>query len=73
MEKEGSGYLIDLGLGLLFCVIGGGSYVVNKIKNLKQNPTVSSNNIDNVSYSTVDENINNDTVNNDTVNNDIEE
>ncbi len=26
-------YLKDLGMGLLFCVIGGGSYVVNKIKN----------------------------------------
>ena len=28
-------YLKDLGLGLLFCIIGGGSYVVNKIKNAK--------------------------------------
>lgn len=31
----GPGYWGDLALGLLFCVIGGGSYVVNKIKNAK--------------------------------------
>ena len=31
----GPAYLGDLGLGLLFCVIGGGSYVVNKLKNAK--------------------------------------
>ena len=30
-------YLKDLGLGLLFCVIGGGSYVVNKIREAKAN------------------------------------
>lgn len=29
-------YLKDLGLGILFCIIGGGSYVVNKIKNAKE-------------------------------------
>ena len=28
-------YLKDLIMGLAFCVIGGGSYVVNKIKNAK--------------------------------------
>lgn len=31
----GPGYWGDLALGLLFCVIGGGSYVVNKIRNAK--------------------------------------
>ena len=31
----GPAYLKDLGIGLLFCVIGGGSYVVNAIKNAK--------------------------------------
>jgi hypothetical protein len=31
----GPSYWGDLGLGLLFCVIGGGSYVVNKIRNAK--------------------------------------
>ena len=31
----GPAYWGDLGLGLLFCVIGGGSYVVNKIRNAK--------------------------------------
>ena len=30
-------YLKDLAMGLLFCVIGGGSYVVNKIKSIKEN------------------------------------
>ena len=29
-------YFRDLALGLLFCVVGGGSYVVNKIKTAKQ-------------------------------------
>ncbi len=31
----GPGYWGDLALGLLFCVVGGGSYVVNKIRNAK--------------------------------------
>ncbi|MBR2622551.1 MAG: hypothetical protein IKC97_09330 [Clostridia bacterium] len=31
----GPAYFKDLALGLLFCIIGGGSYVVNKIKNAK--------------------------------------
>lgn len=31
----GPAYIKDLALGLLFCIIGGGSYVVNKIKNAK--------------------------------------
>ena len=31
----GLAYLGDLGIGLLFCIAGGGSYVVNKIKNAK--------------------------------------
>lgn len=35
-----SSYLIDLGLGLLLCIVGGGSYVYNKIKRSKQNPNV---------------------------------
>ena len=28
-------YIKDLGIGLLFCIIGGGSYVVNKIKSVR--------------------------------------
>ena len=32
----GPAYFGDLGMGLLFCVIGGGSYVINKIKGAKQ-------------------------------------
>ena len=32
----GPAYWGDLGMGLLFCVIGGGSYVVNKIKGAKK-------------------------------------
>lgn len=31
----GPAYLGDLGIGLLFCIIGGGSYVVNKIKSVR--------------------------------------
>ena len=31
----GPSYWGDLGLGLLFCVVGGGSYVVNKIRNAR--------------------------------------
>ena len=37
------GYLTDLGLGLLFCVIGGGSYVYNKIKQSKQKQNAQNN------------------------------
>ena len=37
-SEIGLAYLGDLGLGLLFCVIGGGSYVANKIKNAKNQP-----------------------------------
>ena len=33
----GPAYLKDLGIGLLFCAIGGGSYVMNKISSLKKN------------------------------------
>lgn len=32
----GSAYIKDLVMGLVFCVIGGGSYVVNKMKAAKQ-------------------------------------
>ena len=39
-------YLKDLGLGLLFCVIGGGSYVANKIKNAKLNANAANQNND---------------------------
>lgn len=35
-SEIGPAYLGDLGLGLLFCVVAGGSYVVNKIRNTKQ-------------------------------------
>ena len=35
-----SAYLGNLGMGLLFCVIGGGSYVVNKIKSVKNKANV---------------------------------
>ena len=35
----GPTYLGDLGIGLLFCVIGGGSFVVNKVKNIKASQT----------------------------------
>ncbi len=40
----GPAYFGDLVIGLLFCVIGGGSYVVNKIKSIKaaQNAPASS-------------------------------
>jgi hypothetical protein len=31
----GPAYIGDLAIGLLFCIAGGGSYVVNKIKNAK--------------------------------------
>lgn len=31
----GPAYFGDLGIGLLFCVVGGGSYVLNKIKAIK--------------------------------------
>ena len=34
-------YLKDLAIGLLFCVIGGGSYVVNKIKSVKAAQNIS--------------------------------
>ena len=55
-------YLKDLGLGLLFCVIGGGSYVVNKIKNAKL--TSANPNIDTVE---------NDDDNSDSVSNEVNE
>ena len=32
-----TGYLADLGLGLVFCIIGAGSYVVNMAKKIKAN------------------------------------
>lgn len=32
----GPGYFGDLGFGLLFCILGGGSYVVRKIKAIKE-------------------------------------
>ena len=32
-----TGYLTDLGLGLVFCIIGAGSYVVNMAKKIKAN------------------------------------
>lgn len=35
-SEIGPAYFGDLGLGLLFCVVAGGSYVVNKIKNSKR-------------------------------------
>ena len=35
----GPAYWGDLGIGLLFCVVGGGSYVVNRIKNAKLKST----------------------------------
>ncbi len=38
-SEIGPAYFGDLGLGLLFCVVGGGSYVVNKIRNSKQKTT----------------------------------
>lgn len=37
----GPAYLGDLGIGLLFCVFGGGSFVVNKIKSIKAAQLVS--------------------------------
>ena len=39
--EVGPAYWGDLGIGLLFCVVGGGSYVVNKIKNAKSKPGAS--------------------------------
>lgn len=40
-ESEiGLAYLGDLGIGLLFCIVGGGSYVVNKLKAAKQSKAV---------------------------------
>ena len=38
-------YFGDLGIGLLFCVVGGGSYVVNKIKNAKAKTAVKVENV----------------------------
>ena len=46
-SEIGLAYLGDLGLGLLFCVIGGGSYVANKIKNAKNQPVKPENKNDN--------------------------
>ena len=71
-----SSYLIDLGLGLLFCVGGGGSYVYNKIKRSKQNPTVEINTSNgNVIDDTVNSNGDNNVDNNNNYynNNSIEE
>lgn len=38
----GPAYWGDLGLGLLFCVVGGGSYVVNKIRNARLRAKIAS-------------------------------
>lgn len=56
-------YLGQLGLGLLFCVIGGGSYVANKIKNSKNQPVKSNDNDNNnVEYVENAEKVDNETV-----------
>ena len=65
-SEIGLAYLGDLGLGLLFCVIGGGSYVANKIKNAKNQPVKPENkNDNNVEYVENDEKV--ETVDNETV------
>ncbi len=51
-SEIGPAYLGDLGLGLLFCVVGGGSYVVNKIKNSSKKKATRSNSVNSADNST---------------------
>ena len=35
-EPEAAAYFKDLAIGILLCIVGGGSYVINSIKNTKR-------------------------------------